>query len=350
MFLLSVFVAKAQEEIASSIISNSNYGDYMNLESLSDEELEAICTERGFELVKEKNADGDEISYTHEDYMDAASQCLAIEAEMEKVLKEHPEILDELKEEAEKIRAEKDKLEAELALARENATKQHEEDRKAFVGGINNGAAAAVVDNDENGKENSATKEKDKVFGDADAGGVVADNNAVNAEINSTAKAEEVEEETKESATAANEAEGEDDMKVTQDEIVDANDEQQQDSGEVLDLDKEQESEESTTNTTTDLPSDEEYEIIDNNHTIPKSLSDLTKETFIEMKVQMQRDLKMLVDIIFPKHLRGPVKTALQPVLRITKEAGNSVLDMLKRYLVAILDKKENGQQVDTVN
>lgn len=57
--------------------------DKLDLESMSDEELEAICTTRGFELYKqlEENT-GNMYVFAHEDYVEAARQCLAYEKEM----------------------------------------------------------------------------------------------------------------------------------------------------------------------------------------------------------------------------------------------------------------------------
>lgn len=49
--------------------------DEIELDSLSDQELEEICTLRGFELVKEG-------VFSHDDYVEAARQCLAIERDM----------------------------------------------------------------------------------------------------------------------------------------------------------------------------------------------------------------------------------------------------------------------------
>ncbi len=55
----------------------------LDLESMSNEELEDICIKRGFELVKEKDDDTGELkAYSHEDYINAAKQCLQIESEM----------------------------------------------------------------------------------------------------------------------------------------------------------------------------------------------------------------------------------------------------------------------------
>ena len=59
---------------------NNNNGDeeYYNLEDMSNEELEEICTSRGFELVREDDA----AVYTHQDYVDAAMECLQIEEDL----------------------------------------------------------------------------------------------------------------------------------------------------------------------------------------------------------------------------------------------------------------------------
>ena len=58
--------------------NNDNDDDeYYNLEDMSNEELEEICTSRGFELVRE-----DAVVYTHQDYVDAAMECLQIEEDL----------------------------------------------------------------------------------------------------------------------------------------------------------------------------------------------------------------------------------------------------------------------------
>ena len=55
----------------------------VKLEDLTIEELEQICTSRGFELVKDVEEQSGQVKqYSHQDYVDAARQCLEIEAEM----------------------------------------------------------------------------------------------------------------------------------------------------------------------------------------------------------------------------------------------------------------------------
>ena len=52
----------------------------LDLESMTQAELELICIERGFELIQDVEAGGEEL--THADYVDAARRCLAIEEDM----------------------------------------------------------------------------------------------------------------------------------------------------------------------------------------------------------------------------------------------------------------------------
>ena len=49
-----------------------------DLESMSDDDLERICVERGFELIR----DDSQGALTHADFVEAAQRCLAIEEDM----------------------------------------------------------------------------------------------------------------------------------------------------------------------------------------------------------------------------------------------------------------------------
>lgn len=90
-------------------------GDYIDLDEMSDEELEDICKSRGFELVRELNATtGEPILYTHQDYVDAASECLQIEADLEEILTKHPEILEDVRRESERMMHQRDRLQDKL--------------------------------------------------------------------------------------------------------------------------------------------------------------------------------------------------------------------------------------------
>lgn len=64
----------------------SNDNIIIDLDAMTDEELKEICTSRGFELIRENlnynNDDDDDDEHTHQDYVDAARECLQVEAEM----------------------------------------------------------------------------------------------------------------------------------------------------------------------------------------------------------------------------------------------------------------------------
>jgi maleate cis-trans isomerase len=63
----------------SSLASSSSFRELeRKLQQMTKDELERICTERGFELITDELDDetGQPIVSTHQDYVDAAWQCL----------------------------------------------------------------------------------------------------------------------------------------------------------------------------------------------------------------------------------------------------------------------------------
>jgi len=88
--LISTRIIKAEEPPTTATtatdtatIATTAINNEIDLESMTNEALEAICTSRGFEVVKEKDAEtGEDKVYSHDDYINAAKQCLEIEAEM----------------------------------------------------------------------------------------------------------------------------------------------------------------------------------------------------------------------------------------------------------------------------
>ena len=69
--------------VASYVVGQDLFTE-SELQAMADEELELICTERGFALVVDEiDPDtGKPYVFTHDDYVSAAQQCLAIEQEM----------------------------------------------------------------------------------------------------------------------------------------------------------------------------------------------------------------------------------------------------------------------------
>ena len=69
--------------LTSFVIAQGSYSE-TELEAMSDEELETICVERGFELVRDDidPTTGEIYNLTHADFVEAAQRCLEIEQEM----------------------------------------------------------------------------------------------------------------------------------------------------------------------------------------------------------------------------------------------------------------------------
>jgi hypothetical protein len=76
-FQTVLFLAVAYLLSASYVLSQKE--STIDLESLSNSELEAICTNLGFELI-DKSKQGTELS--REDYLEAARQCLAVKEQL----------------------------------------------------------------------------------------------------------------------------------------------------------------------------------------------------------------------------------------------------------------------------
>ncbi|KAL9178997.1 hypothetical protein ACHAXT_011970 [Thalassiosira profunda] len=115
-------------EAATNVDDGAAEGDeHYDLENMSDAELEEICTSRGFELVREVDeATGQPIAHTHQDYVDAASECLQIEADLEEILQTHPEILEDVQRESERMMQQNERIMEQLR--KQNATTDHPED------------------------------------------------------------------------------------------------------------------------------------------------------------------------------------------------------------------------------
>lgn len=77
----------------------------VDLESLSDAELEAICYNLGFQLRETDEVTGAKMNFTHAEYVEAARQCLAVQAQMDEVLDQNPELMAEYLAEVERMKA-----------------------------------------------------------------------------------------------------------------------------------------------------------------------------------------------------------------------------------------------------
>ena len=114
-----------------------------NLQSLSDEELIAICTERGYEITVENDTAGnsngtaaaaaEKFQLTHDDYVNAATQCLSMDKVVNQMIADDPDSAADMEQEVERIRLEKEKLQQEQDTILHEISTLEEELRQSGV-------------------------------------------------------------------------------------------------------------------------------------------------------------------------------------------------------------------------
>ena len=72
------------------------------------------------------------------------------------------------------------------------------------------------------------------------------------------------------------------------------------------------------------------------------------KDIALEFKEQIQKDVTRIGNIVLPPHIRGPLKEALKPVIRIGKDAALKSFDLIKRY-TAILFKAAKERVMEEI-
>lgn len=348
----------------------------ISLESMSNEELESLCTSRGFELVKELDQSGVEGEITREDYIDAARQCLEIESEMEKILEEHPHLLDEIEAEAAIMKSENETLHLKLKEMQDDMETENEKAGEKFKAAFINNDDEIDDDNtnnsDDEGKIENENENGDSKNGDDD---VVDSTTNINGERdkdkeqisgNNDAKTEfygndsdeviDLDECADESITQKSKDENEDkNRNETVDDVsnktenVDASDDSNSTGG----RNEEGTEEETVERGKEDSLSRKESETLknDNNTVSNDSTIDaaqlsvkerggtnstdsmLTLKDFaIEFRNQIKQDISSVGRIIFPVPYREPALKFCRSCLVVVKDCANSICDMVKRY------------------
>ena len=302
--------------------------DYANIDlhALTNDELVAICTDRGFELVTDvDDATGEPLSYSHDDYVDAARECLQLEAEMEEYLASNPNMLKEVEEERERMLKEQEKLERQLKETRgqlnaENAASSVES--TAFVQGQSTSDIIEFV------TESKETEER-----------YVAPGEIAEKESKNTASRE--------------------DLPVDDDEVIDLDDTM----NEVI---EESQIDESQSEAEAEGAAEKLAEPTDavryenQTPTIPSADSEVAshadtghhgllvsefKEVAIEFCQKVKQDFNRVADIVLPKPMRGPLKRALKKGYEIGKEITFHAVDMIKRYSKALIEKGKTAYE-----
>mmetsp|Transcript_19990 Transcript_19990/g.36150 ORF Transcript_19990/g.36150 Transcript_19990/m.36150 type:complete len:287 (-) Transcript_19990:265-1125(-) len=126
-------VASSESEVANKTGDDED-DEFYDLIDMSDEELEEMCISRGFELVREVDGNtGELVLYTHQDYVDAANECLQIEEDLEEILQTNPEIMEDVKRESERMMNERNSLLVQLNQQQEGVDGQTEQQENNTV-------------------------------------------------------------------------------------------------------------------------------------------------------------------------------------------------------------------------
>eukprot|EP00978_Attheya_sp_CCMP212_P043563 scaffold286601_cov59-Attheya_sp.AAC.3 len=274
-------------------------GDGQDLHELSDGDLENICTSRGFQLVREvDDATGELYVYSHEDFIDAARQCLQMEDEMEQLLREHPELIDEVKAEAQRMEAENERLKDEVAKAQE-LEKNNSENEKEDGDQVEEKEVTDEVDQNTMEASAEATPPENKPIEDVDT----ADLNELQTE----------ETDTIESLTDEGDV-GE----IVDDEPIEADNETMS---------------EGTDGRDTSQPNEGDS-LGDSRN--PLGLKELAIDSLHGLKKQAHADIMFVWNALIPKPLQDQIVIAIEPVVRVSKQAIVTLKPAVKQLLVTL--------------
>lgn len=302
-----------------------------DLESMTIEELEDLCISRGFELVKEIDPDtGAPKEFSKEEYIEAAKQCLEIEAEMEDILQKHPELLEEIQAETEKMKLEQEKLENELSGMKQllnDTTEEHDmqdeyehmfdeldhtETDDQQLEGID--AWLRSRDLNEYGDPEGSMYTGGTPLFDEQTGETV---HRLNYLLKKFPEKPWMKDEHDQNNTAESCAPSEGNAADENENRIEAGEERNEPT--------------ERTSVVSDKPSD--VEIL--------SLDDILEQ----FKTKILNDLTFVVDLVLPKQLREPLMQVMRPMVRIIRQGVLTMYDMVKRYTGLIL--KEINDRAD---
>lgn len=309
---------------------------------MTDDELEEICTSRGFELVRETDT-----VYNHQQYVDAASECLQIEADLEEILEKHPEILEDVKRESDRMMNERDRL----------LDKLHEQQGTVFSIDQQTHNDTATIDEDEG-------EESETILDNASDGGTQSTPGNDNKPIFDL---KEIKPALKSFALIAkdmgmttytmarrylmafmNQGGGNDVSQADNENISDESDKSSENSQQHNDTATIDEYEESETIADSNVTGSDSQSTPDNNQ---NELNFDLKEITIEVIEQMKSDMTQVVNFLVPEKLREQAKQHVQPVLKsvavVAKDMGMTTYGMARRYFMAFMNKREgDGESV----
>lgn len=291
----------------------------IDLHALSNDELVAICTDRGFELVTDvDDATGEPLYYSHDDYVDAAHECLQLEAEMEEYLASNPNMLKEMEEERDRMLKEQEELERQLKEARGQL--------KNSERAASNGESTAFIKNADTTEAVTESKETEESIYTPD-------------EISDE---ESKDEPSRDDLMVDDEVI---DLDVIMNEVI----EESQENKAQLDASKAEESD-----TRVHIVNDEEKtptnasansEVASRSDSGHHGLVFEFKEVAAEFCEKVKQDFDTIANIVLPKPIRGPMKKVLNKCYEIGKEITLQAVDMIKRYSKVLMEKGKTAYE-----
>lgn len=112
------------------------------------------------------------------------------------------------------------------------------------------------------------------------------------------------------------------------------------DSDEVIDLDKGNDTKSNEKPTT----GDSSTKVVAPDEDAPDlSFGAITRE----VKAKILEDFHRVADLIVPKSTRGPLKEAMEPIVKVAKESTKTVVDMVKRYASQFFTNSKEGEEAN---
>lgn len=282
---------------------------FVNLPDLNNTQLENICVERGFELIPNTDPDtGEILEFTRDDYIEAAQQCLDIQAEMDKLLKQNPNIIEELEKERDRMQAKKKQLEAEL-LAKQNEL----EDKRKQQGEEQSNPAFLQSEVDSEKEIDMEMKGINELNRLASCEGSSTTSHSIDNGFNNLSHDDE------------------DDKYNSSTEYQQPNS-----SKKIKPLDDEK-----IRNNTSAAAMNKK----DANHN-PLSFKTLLLDTIRELRFKLSKDIQIVSNIIFPPWIREPlIEQIVLPLAKLTRSTGMNSLEILKRYMKVVFEDLTRAQQ-----
>jgi hypothetical protein len=285
LLLLLAMSAALSAAAAAECLSEKDLGENCTLADLPDAALLQICTDRGFALDVPSDVD-----IRHEDYVMAAEQCMDIDAEMQKMLEEDPDLVKELQAEEERMKEE------EVAAAAAQAT------AAKTKGSGGNAKGDDGESKGEAGARAAAASESKKVIqreGEQEGSNIAA--------TLSSSSSSSIRTETNTAKTEKEEGEG-----IGGGGKVEEVEEVEKKMGDL------------------------------SRATILNPAGFTFKEIFNDFRKKVLSDLDMVGKVLLPVPMRKPLANALKPPMRLVKRALAGAFFQTKRYASSVLQDLRN--------